>query len=149
MYKAFEILEFDKLRDLVSARVRTSLGAQLAAQLSPLHETVAIVRELRKTSEGVAFLAEGSALEIHDLPDPASALGRLNVADVNLEAVEILNLLRLISVASGLREVLREESEKFPLLCEIGKTIPNLRALYQRLRGQILPTGEIDDFASP
>jgi DNA mismatch repair protein MutS2 len=149
MHKAFEILEFDKLRDLLSARVRTSMGAQLTAQLSPLHDTFAVVRELQKTTEGVAFLAEGSALEIHDLPDPASALGRLSVAEVNLEPVEILNLLRLISVATGLREVLREENEKFPLLCEIGKTIPNLRALYQRLRGQILPTGEIDDFASP
>jgi DNA mismatch repair protein MutS2 len=149
MHEAFEILEFDKLRDLLSARVRTSLGAELAAQLAPLPDIATVARELKKTSEGVAFLAEGSALEIHDLPDPASALGRLSVADVNLEPAEILNLLRLISVATGLREVLREEFERFPLLCEISRTIPNLRALYQRLRGQILPTGEIDDFASP
>jgi DNA mismatch repair protein MutS2 len=149
MHEAFEILEFDKLRDLLSTRVRTSLGAQFAAQLSPLADLATVTRELQKTSEGVAFLAEGSALEIHDLPDPREALGRLSVADVNLEPNQILNLLRLISVATGLREVLREESEKFPLLSEIARVIPNLRALYQRLRGQILPTGEIDDFASP
>ena len=76
-------------------------------------------------------------------------LVRLNVAEINLEPHEILNLLRLISVALGLRETFRDEAERFPLLIEITGAIPNLRSLYQRLRGRILPTGEIDDFASP
>src|SRR5262249_56330246 len=53
------------------------------------------------------------------------------------------------SVAMGLRETFHNEQEKFPLIREITETIPNLRALYQRLRGRISPTGEIEDFASP
>lgn len=149
MHEAFEILEFDKLKSLLLNRVRTSLGAARVSELSPLVTPGDIVHELRKTSEGVALLAEGTALEIHDLPDPATALGRLTIADVNLEPVEILNLLRLISVATGLRELLRDEATRFPLLSQVAMVIPNLRALYQRLRGKILPTGEIDDFASP
>ncbi len=149
MHHAFEILEFDKLKSLLLAHVRTSLGAALATRLAPLTVADEIVRELRKTGEGVAFLAEGTGLEIHELPDPTAALGRLTIAEVNLEPVEVLNLLRLISVATGLREILRDETARFPLLSQIAAGIPNLRALYQRLRGQILPTGEIDDFASP
>jgi DNA mismatch repair protein MutS2 len=108
-----------------------------------------IAHELRRVGEGVAYLREGTALELHDLPDPRPALGKLNVADVNLEPFEILNLLRLISVAMGLRETFRDGQEKFPLVREITETIPNLRALYQRLRGRISPTGEVEDFASP
>ncbi|MBO0720314.1 MAG: endonuclease MutS2, partial [Blastocatellia bacterium] len=83
------------------------------------------------------------------LPDPRPALGKLNVADINLEPFEILDLLRLISVAMGLRETFQTETEKFPLFREITVVIPNLRALYQRLRGRISPNGEIEDFASP
>src|SRR5262245_23072094 len=133
-------LEFDKLKSVLLQQVRTSLGALLVEELEISDRSAAIVPELRRVSEGVLYLRQGTALDIHDLPDPRPALGKLNVADVNLEPFEILNLLRLISVSMGLRETFQGEAERFPLLLEIAATIPNLRALYQRLRGRITPT---------
>ncbi|MCI0337674.1 MAG: endonuclease MutS2 [Acidobacteria bacterium] len=147
--QAINTLEFDKLREVLLRQVRTSLGEVLAEELKLSDREDEIVHELRRTSEGVIYLREGTALDIHDLPDPRPALGKLNVADVNLEPFEILDLLRLISVAMGLRETFHGEAEKFPLMREITEAIPNLRALYQRLRGRISPNGEIEDFASP
>jgi len=142
-------LEFDRLKALLLEQVRTPPGAAVAEELKISDSEEEIARELRRTSEGVAYLREGTALDLNDLPDPRPALGKLNVADVNLEPFEILNLLRLVSVAMGLRETFRDGQEKFPLLREITETIPNLRALYQRLRGRISPNGEVEDFASP
>jgi len=130
-------------------QARTPLGTARVAELTTSDDLEAIHRELRRTAEGVSYLRAGAALDFTDLPDPYPALAKLNVADINLEPHEILNLLRLISVALGLRETFRDEPERFPLLIEITGAIPNLRSLYQRLRGRILPTGEIDDFASP
>jgi len=148
--QALFTLEFDRLKELLLQQTRTPLGAAMAEALTISVSDVEIVRELRLASEGAVYLREGAtALDVNDLPDPRSALGKLNVADVNLEPFEILNLLRLISVAMGLRETFHNEQEKFPLIREITETIPNLRALYQRLRGRISPTGEIEDFASP
>jgi DNA mismatch repair protein MutS2 len=142
-------LEFDRLKALLIGQTRTPLGATLAEELEISVNEAEIVRELRRCGEGVTYLREGTALDLNDLPDPRPALGKLNVADVNLEPFEILNLLRLISVAMGLRETFRDGQEKFPLVREITETIPNLRALYQRLRGRISSTGEVEDFASP
>jgi len=142
-------LEFDRLKALLLGQTRTPLGATLAEELEILVNEAEIGHELRRCGEGVAYLREGTALDLNDLPDPRPALGKLNVADVNLEPFEILNLLRLISVAMGLRETFRDGQEKFPLVREITETIPNLRARYQRLRGRISPTGEVEDFASP
>lgn len=147
--QALITLEFDKLKATLLQQIRTPLGAVLAEELSPATQADEIRRELRRTGEGVAYLRGGTALDIHDLPDPRPALGKLGIADVNLEPVEILNLLRLISVAMGLRETFHNEAENFPLLREITEAIPNLRALYQRLRGRISPSGEVEDFASP
>ena len=147
--QALFTLEFDRLKELLLQQVRTPLGAALAEGLEISTNNDGITRELRLTGEGVAYLREGTALDVNDLPDPRPSLGKLNVADVNLEPFEILNLLRLISVAMGLRETFHNEQEKFPLVREITETIPNLRALYQRLRGRISPTGEVEDFASP
>lgn len=142
-------LEFDKLRHELSQLVRTPLGVQRVEELEVSHNKDEIVRELRRTSEGVAYLRQGAGLDINDLPEPREALGKLGIADVNLEPFEILNLLRLISVAMGLRETFHSEAEKYPLTREITETIPNLRSLYQRLRGRIAPSGEVEDFASP
>src|SRR5262245_9338684 len=148
--QALITLEFDRLKELLLRQTRTPLGAAMAEDLAISVHEAEIVRQLRLASEGAVYLREGStALDVNDLPDPRSALGKLNVADVNLEPFEILNLLRLISVAMGLRETFHNEREKFPLIREITETIPNLRALYQRLRGRIAPTGEIEDLASP
>jgi DNA mismatch repair protein MutS2 len=148
--QALTTLEFDRLKELLLQQTRTPLGAALAEALTVSVSESEIVHDLRLASEGVTYLREGStALDVNDLPDPRSSLGKLSVADVNLEPFEILNLLRLISVAMGLRETFHNEQEEFPLIREITETIPNLRALYQRLRGRISPNGEIEDFASP
>jgi DNA mismatch repair protein MutS2 len=148
--QALFTLEFDRLKELLLQQARTPLGAALAETLTISVSEAEIVRELRLAGEGAVYLREGAtALDVNDLPDPRPALGKLNVADVNLEPFEILNLLRLISVSMGLRETFHNELEKFPLIREITETIPNLRAIYQRLRGRISPAGEIEDFASP
>src|SRR5437588_11401895 len=147
--QAFDTLEFERLKEMLLRQARTPLGAARVAELTTSDKLEEIHRELRRTAEGVSYLREGAALDFTDLPDPHPALAKLNVAEINLEPHEILNLLRLISVALGLRETFRDEAERFPLLIEITGAIPNLRSLYQRLRGRILPTGEIDDFASP
>src|SRR5262245_20489473 len=147
--QATDTLEFDKLKEALSEKVRTPIGATLAEGLQIRKNEEEISRELKRTSEGVNYLQQGTALDINDLPDPRPALKKLNVEDINLEPFEILNLLRLISVSTGLRETFHGEDEKFPLLREITETVPNLRALYQRLRGKISPIGEVEDFASP
>src|SRR5262245_46346802 len=85
---------FDRLQELLLQQTRTPLGAGVAEALTVSVNEAEIVRELRLTSEGAVYLREGStALDVNDLPDPGPALGKLNVADVNLEPFEILNLL--------------------------------------------------------
>lgn len=148
MQNSIQTLEFDQLKGLLRQRIRTPLGESLVDDLNILERQELIERELRRTSEGVAYLRQGTALDLHDLPDPRPALAKLNVVDINLEPFEILNLLRIISVATGLRETFHDESGAFPLLREITEPLPNLRSLYQRLRGRISPAGEVEDFAS-
>ena len=147
--QSINTLEFDQLKSVLMAQVRTPLGASLVEDLQVSINRGEIVRELGLTTEAVNYLREGTALDIHDLPDPRPSLSKLSVADVNLEPFEILDLLRLISVAMGLRETFAEDAGKFPMLAELTSDVPNLRALYQRLRGRISATGEIEDFASP
>jgi DNA mismatch repair protein MutS2 len=147
--QALETLEYDQLKETLARLIRTPLGAVRLDELAPATSLDIITKALRQTAEGVEYLREGTALDFSDLGDPRPALGKLNVADINLEPHEILTVLRLISVATGLRDTFRDEGARFPNLREITKPIANLHNVYQRLRTRILPTGEIDDFASP
>ena len=90
--QALETLEFIQLQTVLLQRVRTPLGVALAEALPIFTEQNEIVHQLKLTSEGVRYLREGTALDLHDLPDPTSSLGKLSVPDVNLEPHEILNL---------------------------------------------------------
>ena len=152
--QALDTLEFVHLQAVLLQRVRTPLGVTLAEALPIFTDQNEIVHQLKLTSEGVRYLREGTALDLHDLPDPHAALGKLSVPDVNLEPHEILNLLRLISVALGLRETFRWDersgaADNYPLIRAITDQVPNLRNLYAKLRQRISPSGEIEDFASP
>lgn len=149
MQDAILTLEFDQLKAMLLERVRTPLGRGLVAGVGPSGDPASIVQRLRETSEGVAYLQQGTALDLHDLPDPEPSLAKLRIVDIALDPLEILNLLRLISIASGLRETFREEEARLPLICQMTAPLPNLRPLYQRMRGRISPAGEVEDFASP
>ena len=149
MQQSFEILEFDRLRKILESYARTPAGAELADSLTPATTSETVTRKLKETSEAVRFLGESNALDINDLPDPRPALKKLAIQDVNLDPFEVLNLLRLISVATGLRDTFKDQASTYPLLTEITSIVQNLRSLFQRIRTSILPSGEIDDFASP
>ncbi len=147
--QALETLEYDQLKETLANLIRTPLGDVRLRELAPATSLEIITKALRQTAEGVEYLREGTALDFSDMGDPRPALGKLSVVDINLEPYEILTVLRLISVATGLRDTFRDEGGRFPLLREITGQIANLHNVYQRLRSRILPTGEIDDFASP
>ena len=81
MQNAILTLEFDQLKGMLLQRIRTPLGATIVEALEITDNAERLVRELRRTSEGVVYLRQGTALDLHDLPDPRPALGKLNVAD--------------------------------------------------------------------
>ena len=146
---SLETLEYDQLKATLANLIRTPLGDLRVRELMPSTELKTINQALQQTSEGVEYLREGTALDFSELNDPRPAISKLSVADINLEPFEILTVLRLISVSMGLRDTFRDEGARFPSLREITGQIANLYPIYQRLRTRILPTGEIDDFASP
>ena len=146
---SLETLEYDQLKATLANLIRTPLGDLRVRELMPATDLKIITQALQQTSEGVEYLREGTALDFSELNDPRPAISKLSVADINLEPFEILTVLRLISVSMGLRDTFRDEGTRFPSLREITGQIANLHPIYQRLRMRILPTGEIDDFASP
>jgi DNA mismatch repair protein MutS2 len=146
--RAEEILEFDKLRELLRLRTTCAPGRRFIDELEPkgkreaLEGVFALIREARE------WLRLGRELGFGTLADPAGWLERLESPGAVLEPADFLDAGSLLETAAWLRQQFREEAAKFPLLAARGASLGDFKELQAAIRRCILPNGEINDDAS-
>ena len=149
--RTLKTLEFDALVRLLARHVQSPLGRKRVAALLPSTDHAHINRELDRTTECADYVTTGGAFGLGELDDPEASLGELQVIGTSIEPRQILELQRLTSVAMDVRSQFSDPEIKarYPGLSAIAATIPDLRRMLAAIRGKILPTGEVDDSASP
>jgi DNA mismatch repair protein MutS2 len=148
--QAFNTLEFDQLRTLVRRGAQTSMGSARFDALMPLDALDKLEKALTATAECVQLRKRGATWSFGELKDPAEAIARLRVEGTSLESTTILEIARLCEQAMSARSAILAESEAAPTLTEIVATLPReLNSITARVTNKILPTGELDDRASP
>ncbi|HLZ12798.1 MAG TPA: endonuclease MutS2 [Candidatus Acidoferrum sp.] len=146
---AEEILEFEKLRDLLRGRSTCAPGKRALDALrfsqdrAELEKGFALIREARE------WLRAGKELGFGALADPENWLAKIEGPGTVLEAGEFLDVASLLETASWLRQQFREEEGKFPLLEARAESVVDFRDVLGLIRRAILPGGEISDDASP
>ena len=76
-------------------------------------------------------------------------LDKLGVEGVTLEIPEVLELLTLADLASDVRRTLVAARNRFQHLAREADRIADFHDLLREFRGKLLPSGELDDNASP
>lgn len=142
-----EILEFDKLRELLRLRTTCTPGRRFIDGLQKgrreeLESAFALIREARE------WLRLGRELGFGALADPAGWLGRLESPGGVLEPADFLDAGSLLETAAWLRQQFREDAAKFPLLTGRGASLGDFKESQAAIRRCILPNGEISDDAS-
>jgi DNA mismatch repair protein MutS2 len=148
---ANELLEFDKLRELLRGRTTAAPGARAVDALAFGTERSRLEHEFAAVSEAVEWLRQGSELGFGGLPDPASWLDRVAKPGSVLAPAELLDVAALADTVAWLRETFGDApaGEKFPLLTQRAHAGGDFRALAAAIRRAIEPSGEIKDDASP
>ncbi len=147
--EAFEPLEFDKLRSLLSAYAQTPIGRKQLLELMPQEDLALIERAHQEVKECEDYQREFGRIRIPEMTDPAPLLSRLAIENTYLSAEEMLELQSIISAGHSLKTQFREVEKDFTALAAIISQIPNLAAIYQRLKASLLPSGEVNEDASP
>src|SRR5713101_1163361 len=148
--QAFATLEFNSLRALLQRWAQTKMGWARIDALEPIDELTQLQRVLRATAECIELRQCGERLSFDGIADPADSISRLRIEGTALYPLAILDLARLCEAAMGARTAILAEREACPTLFEIVGALPaDLKNLVARLRKKILPSGEIDDRASP
>ncbi|HSC45857.1 MAG TPA: endonuclease MutS2 [Candidatus Acidoferrum sp.] len=146
---AQDVLEFDKLRELLRLRTTCALGRRamdalaFTRNLAFLQQQFALIREARE------WLRSGRELGFGALSDPELWLTKLEGVGAALEPKEFLDAASLLETSSWLRVQFREDASQFPSLAGHAAEVSDFRDALAAIRRCVLPNGEISDDASP
>jgi DNA mismatch repair protein MutS2 len=146
---AEELLEFDRLKEILSGFTTCALGRRAMQSLAARQEALGLDAEFALVREGVAYLRAGSDLGFGSLADPDLWLARLVIPASVLSAAELLDVASLAETAGSIRLTFKSEAAKYPRLAERAAALPDFRHLSTAIRRAIMPNGEISDDASP
>jgi DNA mismatch repair protein MutS2 len=148
--QAFTTLEYQHLLALIKHYAQTEPGQQRVETLAPIDDLSRLQRELFALAECVLLRTRGVKWYFSGLTDPAETIARLRVEGASLDPVAILQIARLCEQALSARAAVLAERESAPVLWKLVEGLPrDLNTLVARVTGKILPSGELDDRASP
>jgi DNA mismatch repair protein MutS2 len=148
--QSFATLEYGRALALLRRGAQTPMGRARVEALTPIDDLALLRRELRALAECVELRRRGVSWSFTEMADPAEAVARLRIEGATLEPLKILELARLCEQALAARAALLAEREAAPVLWGVVEGLPReLHSLAARVANKILPSGELDDRASP
>ena len=145
---AQDVLEFDKLRELLRLRTTCAPGRRAVNGLQPAWQRPALESAFALIREAAEWLRAGRELGFGAVSDPQGWLERIEGPGAVLEPGEFLDAASLLETAGWLRQQFREEAAKFPLLAARAASVDDFRDVQAAIRRCVLPNGEINDDAS-
>jgi len=143
-------LEYQHLLGLIKRNAQTEPGQRRVEALAPIGDVSELRRELSALAECVILRNRGVNWHFSGLTDPAETIARLRVEGASLDPVAILQTARLCEQAMSARDAILAERENAPVLWQLVENLPSdLNKLVARVKNKILPSGELDDRASP
>ena len=148
--QAFTILEYHDLRQLIRRGAQTPMGQARVDALAPVENIDELRQALLAVAECVDLRKRGVSWRFSELGDPADRIALLRVAGTTLETTAILELKLLSEQAMAARASILAERDRSPVLWNfVAGLATDLSRLSARIANKILPSGELDDRASP
>jgi DNA mismatch repair protein MutS2 len=146
---AQDVLEFDKLRELLRLRTTCAPGRRAVDALGFSVDRAALEAAFAQIREAREWLRAERELGFGGLADPETWLAQIEGPGMALEPAQLLDAATLLDTAGWLRTQFREDAAKFPLLSARAVALTDFRDTLTAIRRAMLPNGEISDDASP
>jgi len=148
--QSFSTLEYPQLRELIRREAQTEGGKLRVGSLEPIASFAEVQQQLAALDQCINLRNRGVSWSFSELTDPSESIARLRVEGAALDPGNILQLARLCEQALSARASILAERDATPVLWQLVERIPKeLNTLVARVSSKILPSGELDDRASP
>ena len=144
---ALEVLEYEKIRDVLTSFAASALGRRLAAEIQPLKDAARLRRLHSETMELCEFLRE-HRLPLSGLSDVTTGLRALVEHGRPAEPELLYRVVELVRVGLSLKQALGKDATLYPNLARIASGIEDLPELRQVIPESVDPNGEVRDEAS-
>ena len=142
MEREIRLLEFDKIRSILSQGTITPMGRELAEDVTPTADLSLALRWQRETTEAVSLLTR-HAVNLEVIPDLRRPLGLASRGSM-LPEEQLLGMLRLLNAATRLKTYFKEK-EGFPVLSGLAEEMAALPQLREELRNTVDDDGRLRD----
>jgi DNA mismatch repair protein MutS2 len=148
--QAFTTLGYDELRSLFKRYAQTEMGRAKFETLVPIDKRTDLQDELDALFECIAMKERDVSWSFSSLKDTKEFFAILKIEGTTLEPLALLELARLCEQALSARNAILSERESSPTLFAIVENLPrSLNDVAAKIKNKILPSGELDDRASP
>lgn len=147
--RSLNILEYNKIIDMLTDFASSSMGKQLCKTLQPQTEIVTITSMQEETRDALSRIYKHGGLSFVGLTDIGPSLKRLEV-EAALTTTELLDIARVLQVASHVKQYGEntEENHEADTLDGSFSEIMPLESLRREIRRCILSPEDIADDAS-
>jgi DNA mismatch repair protein MutS2 len=142
-----ELLEFDKVRELLASYAACSLGKELARQLEPGLDAQVIRADLALVTEMVQALAESQAPPFGGLHDVRILSRRAQIGSM-LTAEQLLEMAETLTCTGNMYRYRMRLAERFQGLIALLASVEDLGPVAKSITGCIDGRGHVLDMAS-
>ena len=146
--KDLELLEFNKIREILAGFTSFSASRELALDLSPLSDEEEVRLRLRQSAEARRLLSLSPDTHIGEVVDIREVV-KMAARGKVLDAQSLLEIQRTLDSVHRLKSHLMNLPGELPLLSGLARDIGALDQLQKDIDGCLSPTGDLLDTASP
>ena len=143
-----ELLEFDKVREILAGFASFSTSRDLVLNLVPIRDEQEVRLRLSESAEARRLLSLSPDTNIGEVADVREMVKMAALGKV-LPPQSLLEIQKTLNAAHRLKRHLMNVSPELPLLSGLAKQVVPLDQLVKDIDGCLSPTGELLDTASP
>ncbi len=145
--RAIRVLEFNKIRDKLSAFALTESGKDLCQTLVPVSNEAEVINRLAYTEEAVCILAYTGSNPLIGFNSPGDSLTLAEKGGI-LSPKMLLNIAGILRASRTTKDALVTDRQNTPLITSMANGLQPLRSLQEDIDTAILSEEEIADAAS-
>ena len=146
--RSLHLLEFDRVREALAVHASMPSSKDLALALEPAYDPGAVRERQEETAEALLVMADSGPPSVATERDIRPIIERVGM-QVVLTGEELDALASALELTRRAKSVGTRLTGRTPHLRALSRSVPDLRPLEREIRSKVMPSGEIDDGATP
>lgn len=142
------VLEFDKIREMLSKLCLSEMGKELALSIFPTKDKEIAEKEIRQTTELKEMLTFEETFPLSSMEDVRHSLRKAETEGTFVDPRELLNLAETLTISKSLIEFLKNKKQKYVHISALVADLRSFDELLYSIKSSVDPSGEIRDSAS-